>query len=135
MKTEIRIKATKVQEVLGIDAKRIRELTYLVQKRFGYPKDSVELLVERVQQRGLCASAQVELLKYKLLNNIPVRLAANAIIKSVMNDKAKGCEVIISGKLKQQRAKTMKFKQGYCISTGQPKIDYVDQAIRHVFFK
>jgi len=38
-----------------------------------------------------------------------------------MLDNAKGCEVIISGKLKQQRAKTMKFKQGYMICTGHPK--------------
>jgi len=86
-------------------------------------------------KKGLCASAQVESVKYKLLNNIPVRLAANSIIKSVMLDGAKGCEVIISGKLKQQRAKSMKFKQGYMIATGQPKLDYVDTAVRHVFFK
>ena len=77
-------------------------------------------------KKGLCASAQVESIKYKLLNNIPVRLAANSIIKSVMLDNAKGCEVIISGKLKQQRAKTMKFKQGYMICTGHPKNIYID---------
>ena len=29
----------------------------------------------------------------------------------------------------------MKYTQGYLISTGQPKIDYIDHAIRHVFFK
>ena len=40
-------------------------------------------------------------MKFKLLNNIPVRLAANSIIKAVMADKAIGCEVKISGKLKQ----------------------------------
>lgn len=69
------------------------------------------------------------------MNNIPVRLAANSIIKGVMKDRAKGCEVIISGKLKQQRAKTMKFKSGYIICSGQPKKDFVDEATRHVFFK
>lgn len=37
-------------------------------------------------------------------------MAANSIIKSIMLDGAKGCEVIISGKLKQQRAKTMKYR-------------------------
>jgi len=135
LKTEIRIKATKVIEVLGLEGRKIRELTFLVQKRFNYPKDSVELAVESVTHRGLCASAQVESLKFKLLQNIPVRLAANSVIKAVMNDRAKGCEVIISGKLKQQRAKTMKFKQGYMICSGQPKLDFVDVAVRHVFFK
>merc|ERR1711881_366616 len=86
VKTEIRIKATKVQEVIGPEGRKIRELTYLVQKRFSYQENSVELLVERVMKKGLCASAQVESIKYKLLNNIPVRLAANSIIKSVMLD-------------------------------------------------
>jgi len=135
VKTEIRIKATKINEVIGPEGLRIRELTSLVQKRFNYQKDSVELLVDKIQKKGLCAAAQAESLKFKLLSGIPVRMGANSIIKAVIKDGAKGCEVIISGKLRQQRAKSMKYKQGYLISTGQPRIDYVDEAVRHVFFK
>lgn len=135
VKTEIRIRATKTGEVVGTDGRKIRELISLVQKRFNYPKDSVELRAVNVNARGLCASAQAELLRFKLLSGVPVRLGANSIIKGVMKDGAKGCEVIISGKLSQQRAKTMKFRQGYMICSGQPKIDNVDVAVRHVFFK
>ena len=29
----------------------------------------------------------------------------------------------------------MKYKQGYLISTGNPKNEYIDHSIRHVFFK
>lgn len=29
----------------------------------------------------------------------------------------------------------MKFKSGYMVCTGQPKNDYLDVAVRHVFFK
>jgi small subunit ribosomal protein S3e len=29
----------------------------------------------------------------------------------------------------------MKFRQGYMISSGQPRLDYVDESVRHVFFK
>jgi len=29
----------------------------------------------------------------------------------------------------------MKFKGGYMVSTGQPKIDFIDVGVRHVFFK
>eukprot|EP00331_Platyophrya_macrostoma_P009252 CAMPEP_0176434352 /NCGR_PEP_ID=MMETSP0127-20121128/16624_1 /TAXON_ID=938130 /ORGANISM="Platyophrya macrostoma, Strain WH" /LENGTH=239 /DNA_ID=CAMNT_0017817069 /DNA_START=39 /DNA_END=758 /DNA_ORIENTATION=- len=135
VKTEIRIKATKIQEVIGTDGNKIRELTSFVQKRFNYAKDSVELLVDKIQRKGLCAAAQAESLKFKLLSGIPVRMGANSIIKGVIKDGAKGCEVIISGKLRQQRAKSMKYKQGYLISSGQPRSDYVDEAVRHVFFK
>ena len=36
-----------------------------------------------------------------------------------MENGAKGCEVIVSGKLRAQRAKSMKFKEGYMIKSGQ----------------
>mmetsp|Transcript_3601 Transcript_3601/g.5009 ORF Transcript_3601/g.5009 Transcript_3601/m.5009 type:complete len:118 (-) Transcript_3601:88-441(-) len=49
-----------------------------------------------------------------------------------MENGAKGCEVIISGKMRAQRAKAMKFRQGYLISTGEPKKHYIDEAVRHV---
>jgi len=135
VKTEIRIKATKTTEVIGPDGIKIRELTALVQKRFNYEKDSVELMLERIPKKGFCASAQAELLKAKLLQGIPIRMAANSIIRTVIKEEARGCEIIISGKLRQQRAKSMKFKQGYMICSGQPMKDYVDVAVRHVFFK
>jgi small subunit ribosomal protein S3e len=49
-----------------------------------------------------------------------------------MESEARGCEVIVSGKLRAQRAKAMKFTDGYMVKTGQPKEIYVDRAVRHV---
>ncbi|GJV81149.1 40S ribosomal protein S3-1-like protein [Tanacetum coccineum] len=43
MRTEIIIRATRTQNVLGEKGRRIRELTSLVQKRFKFPENSVEL--------------------------------------------------------------------------------------------
>jgi len=48
-------------------------LTSLVQKRFKFPVDSVELYAEKVNNRGLCAIAQAESLRYKLLGGLAVR--------------------------------------------------------------
>merc|ERR1711906_26923 len=48
---------------------------------------------------------------------------------------AKGCEDIISGKLRAQRAKAMKFRDGYLISTGEPKRHYISAASRHVMMR
>jgi ribosomal protein uS3 len=134
-KPEIRIKATKVKTLLENDDRKMRELESVIQKRFGYGKDGISLTVERIINKGLCAAALAETLKLKLVNQIPIRLAANSVIKQALAEEAKGCEVIISGKLQQQRAKSMKFKSGYMISSGQPKLDFVDVAVRHVFFK
>uniref|UniRef100_A0A7M4FHM8 Ribosomal protein S3 n=1 Tax=Crocodylus porosus TaxID=8502 RepID=A0A7M4FHM8_CROPO len=44
-RTEIIILATRTQNVLGEKGRRIRELTAVVQKRFGFPEGSVELSV------------------------------------------------------------------------------------------
>ena len=52
-----------------------------------------------------------------------------------MENGAKGCEVIISGKLRAQRAKVMKFRDGYLISTGEPKRHYISAASRHVMMR
>ena len=68
VKTEILIKATKTQEVLGPEGRRIKELASLIQKRFGYTKENLDLKAQKIIQRGLCASAQAESLKYKLLS-------------------------------------------------------------------
>ncbi len=45
----------------------------MVQKRFNFPPDSVELYAEKVSDRGLCAVAQAESLRYKLLGGLAVR--------------------------------------------------------------
>ena len=52
-----------------------------------------------------------------------------------MESGAKGCEVIVSGKLRAQRAKAMKFKDGYMIASGQPVHDFIDSAVRHVLLR
>lgn len=57
----------------GEKGRRIRELTSVVQKRFKFPENSVELYAEKVNNRGLCAIAQAESLRYKLLGGLAVR--------------------------------------------------------------
>jgi len=95
----------------------------------------VELYAERVADRGLCAVAQAESLRYKLLEGLAVRRACYGVLRFVMEQGAKGAEVIVSGKLRAQRAKAMKFKDGYMISSGQPCRDYLDVAVRHVMLR
>jgi len=134
-RTEIIILATRTQNVLGEKGRRIRELTSLVQKRFNFDKDSVELYAEKVANRGLSAIAQCESLRYKLLGGLAVRRACYGVVRFIIENGAKGCEVIVSGKLRAQRAKAMKFVDGFMIHSGQPARDYVDSACRHVLLR
>merc|ERR1712078_77580 len=47
MKTDIVIRATRTMSVLGEKGRRIRELTAVIQKRFNFPPNSVELFAEK----------------------------------------------------------------------------------------
>ncbi|KYQ94458.1 40S ribosomal protein S3 [Tieghemostelium lacteum] len=133
--TEIIIRASKPQAVVGENARRIQELCSLVQKRFAFKEGAVALFAEKINNRGLCAVAQAESLKLKLLAGLPVRKACYAIVHQIMTRGAKGCEVIVSGKLRAQRAKSMKFRDGYMIKSGKPSDVMVDFAVRHVLLR
>jgi ribosomal protein uS3 len=135
MRTEIIIRATRTQSVLGDKGRRIRELTSVVQKRFAFAPESVELYAEKVSDRGLCSVAQAESLRYKLLGGLAVRRACYGVLRFVMESGAKGCEVTVSGKLRAQRAKSMKFRDGYMVHSGNPIRQYVDTAVRHVLLR
>ena len=49
--------------------------------------------------RGLCAVAQCESLRYKLLGGLAVRRACYGVVRFVMENGAKGCETVVAGKL------------------------------------
>merc|ERR1712232_487627 len=135
-KTEITIRVVKKEEAAGNKDQKCNELESLIQKRFGFGERHVTIKFDPIRNKGLCASAQSEMLKTKLLKGIAVRSAALSIMNTVMKyGEAIGCEVVVSGKMRVQRAKVMKYKSGYLISTGQPKRDFIDEAVRHVFFK
>merc|ERR1711911_306600 len=57
------------------------------------------------------------------------------VFSFIMESGAKGCEVVVSGKLRGQRAKSMKFVDGLMIHSGEPTNVYVDSAVRHVLLR
>merc|ERR1712211_167603 len=61
--------------------------------------------------------------------------ACYGVLRFIMESGAKGCEVVVSGKLRGQRAKSMKFVDGLMIHSGDPCNDYVDTACRHVLLR
>lgn len=136
--TEIRIKAAKHDELLESGARRVREIKSLIEKRYNFNDEDnkVELTIRPLDyDRALCAASNVENLKAKLLSGIPVRMAVNNVMGGIMRRNAVGCMIIISGKVRGQRAKAQKYMAGYIISTGQPKKEFVDTAIRHCLMK
>ena len=66
---------------------------------------------------------------------LPCIRACYGVLRFVMESGAKGCEVVVSGKLRAARAKSMKFTDGFMIHSGQPAEDFVDYAVRHVMLR
>ena len=70
IRTEIIILATRTQNVLGEKGRRIRELTSVVQKRFGFPEGTVEVIQVVVTMlckigvliSGSCTNAHTEII-------------------------------------------------------------------------
>ena len=48
---------------------------------------------------------------------------------------ARGCEVVISGKVRDQRAKAMKFVDGVMVHAGHAASTHVEVAVRHVYMR
>jgi small subunit ribosomal protein S3e len=133
--TQVIVKATQTHKVMGERNVRIKELSSLVQRRHNFPDGNLELFAERVANRGLCATAQCESLKYRLEEGMAVRRAAYSILRVVMKSGAKGCEIIVTGKLRASRAQAMKFADGYMIKTGDAVNQYLDKAVTHLNMK
>uniref|UniRef100_A0A2K6L6Y2 Small ribosomal subunit protein uS3 n=1 Tax=Rhinopithecus bieti TaxID=61621 RepID=A0A2K6L6Y2_RHIBE len=118
-KTEIITLTTRTQNVLGEKGWGIRELTAVVQKRFGFPESSVELYAEKVAARGLCAIAQAEWLA--------MQRACYGVLWFIMESGAKGCKIV--------RAKSMKFVDGLMIHSRDPVNYYIETALHHVLLR
>ena len=76
--------------VLGEKGRRIRELTSIIEEKFNFPENSVDLYAEKVATRGLCANAQAESLRYKLIGEgLAVRRACYGVLRFIMESGAK----------------------------------------------
>lgn len=128
--------ATGGKDSKTVEPRTTAEITRHIMKRFGFKDEQLKVEYDKVQARALCAAAQVEVLRDEVIAGSSVRKCAMKVIRSVMRfGKADGCEVVISGKMRQQRAKAMKYREGYLVSTGHPTTHYIDTAIRHIGMK
>ncbi|KAL4841831.1 hypothetical protein H8958_016423 [Nasalis larvatus] len=93
-----------------------------------------EFLTQELAEDGY-SGVEAESLRYKLLGGLAVRRACYGVLRFIMESRAKGCQVMVSGKLRGQRAKSMKFVDGLMIHSGDPVNYYVDTAVRHVLLR
>ncbi len=123
----ITLKTSRPGLVIGKGGKRIQEITDVLQDRFRLEMPQIE--VEEVAQPDLDAQIMAERLAYSLDRGRHYRRAGYYILRKVMDAGARGVEIIISGKVTSQRARTQIFRAGTMSKSGQPAQEGVDKGV------
>jgi small subunit ribosomal protein S3 len=113
--------------VIGKGGKRIQEITDVLQDKFGLEMPQIE--VEEVPNPDLNAQIMAERLAYSLDRGRHYRRAGYYILRKIMDSGAKGTEIIVSGKVTSQRARTTVFRAGTMKKSGQPAQEGVDRGV------
>jgi small subunit ribosomal protein S3 len=123
----ITLKTSRPGLVIGKGGKRIQEITDVLQEKFGLEMPQIE--VEEVAEPDLDAQIMAERLAYSLDRGRHYRRAGYYILRKVMDAGARGVEIIISGKVTSQRARTQIFRAGTMSKSGQPAQEGVDKGV------
>ncbi|MBY8988015.1 MAG: 30S ribosomal protein S3 [Candidatus Lokiarchaeota archaeon] len=113
--------------VIGKGGKRIQEITEVLHERFGLEMPQIE--VEEVPNPDLNAQIMAERLAYSLDRGRHYRRAGYYILRKIMDSGARGTEIIVSGKVTSQRARTTVFRAGTMKKSGQPAQEGVDRGV------
>ena len=111
--------------VIGRRGAAIKTLTTAIEKDFKFDNPQVE--VQEVDNPNLNAQIMAEKLAFALERGWHFRRAGHSTVRRVMDSGARGCHVVIAGKLTGERHRTEKFKEGYIKFCGEPKLKFVRQ--------
>ncbi|ELA41282.1 uncharacterized protein VICG_01655 [Vittaforma corneae ATCC 50505] len=125
---KISIKVYNPQEAIGENKFKLLQLQNMIGQRFDIPPNNIDIVFEKIADRGLEPAYHAEQLRLAFLQNKPYKRVINSIIKSSRAAGAQGVMIRVAGKLKGQRAKAIKYFDGYFIQSGMAAKDYVRSA-------
>jgi len=104
--------------VIGKGGSKIKELTELIHTKFNVDNPQIE-----IQEAGAGAPLNAQIMAEKLAEALErgwhFRRAGHSTVRRIMNAGAKGCQIIISGKLTGARHRTEKFTEGHVKYCGE----------------
>jgi small subunit ribosomal protein S3 len=119
--------------IIGRGGAIIRKLTTILQTHFKL--ENVNITVSPVPDPDLNARVVAFRIVRALEKEIPYRRVAMAMLRRIMEAGAVGAEIIISGKLRSERARYEKLKAGRIYKAGD-LVDYmVDRAVGKALLK
>lgn len=125
---KILIATSKPGLVIGRKGEKIEELTRVLKKRFKLDNPHIEILEigNPILDAQLVADEIALLLERK--GSLQFKIIAYKMLTEIMRAGALGSEIVLSGKLPSERAKSWRFSQGYLKKTGDPA-KVVDRAM------
>jgi small subunit ribosomal protein S3 len=131
--THIVIYAMRPGLVIGRSGETIRELARILEEQFKISNPQVS--VSEIEVPELNAYIVASRVASALQRGVHFRRAGFWALNQVMEAGALGAEIIISGKLRTERARNEKFRTGYLPKCGDPALKYMRKAEVHVQLK
>lgn len=125
---KIIIATSKPGLVIGRRGEKIEELTRFIKKRFKFDNPHVE--IKEITQPLFDAQLVADDIAVSLenLGSLKFKVIAYKMLQSIMKAGALGVEIVLSGKLPSERARSWRFGVGYLKKTGDTA-KVVDRAI------
>jgi small subunit ribosomal protein S3 len=131
--THIVVYAMRPGVVIGRGGETIKGLAVVLEEKFGLP--SPQISVAEIEIPELNAYVMASRIASALRRGVHYRRSGYWALNQVMEAGALGVEIIVSGKLRGQRAKYEKFRTGYLPKSGEPPLRYMRTAEFHVQLK
>ena len=119
--------------IIGRGGSVIRKLMTVMQTHFGL--ENVNITVSPVPDPDLNARIVAFRIVRALEKEIPYRRVAMAMLRRIMEAGAVGAEIVISGKLRSERARYEKLKAGRIYKAGDLVEYMVDRAVARALLK
>ena len=110
--------------VIGRRGQTIKNLTQVIEEQFGFDNPQIE--VQEVENASLNAQIMAEKLAFSLERGWHFRRAGHSTVRRIMDAGARGCYIIVAGKLSGQRHRTEKFKEGNIKFCGDTKAQCIE---------
>ncbi|MBS3071803.1 30S ribosomal protein S3 [Candidatus Pacearchaeota archaeon] len=117
---KIIIATSKPGLVIGRRGEKIDELTRVLKKSFHLDNPNIEIkeIIDPILDAQLVSDEIALLLERK--GSLKFKVIAYRMLQDIIKAGALGAEIVMSGKLPSERAKTWRFSQGYLKKTGDP---------------
>jgi len=119
--------------VIGRGGETIKEVARVLEENFKLPNPQIS--VAEIEIPELNAYIVASRIASALRRGVHFRRAGFWALNRVMEAGALGAEIVISGKLRTERARYEKFRAGYLAKSGEPAMKYLRKAALHVQLK